>query len=356
MSNWQKLKNKLVKEISSKVEDFSSEHALLKKRKRSEINDSIKEELVVNDVQNQQKQHLVKFPEVRLSEAEKKKYVGLDCEMVGLGPSGKLSALARCSLVNFEGEKIYDSFVRPKGFVTDFRTKYSGVRSKDLRHGEAISFEECQKDVADLIRGKVLVGHALKNDLTVLMLGHNRNAIRDTAKYRPYMRCIGKGSSKWRPRALKDLTRQHLGLTIQTSEHDPGEDARCAMLLYRKARVEWERSLVERKKVNIEKSMHLSSSSTTNSSAEQSQQQQQQQQHGGLVVVSNTNDKKRINNNIINNNTNALSASRFSPATLNAEAAGESIFQQQRGLDSLSMPKKQHKGIPSKLKRQRLRR
>ena len=33
-------------------------------------------------------------------------YVGLDCEMVGLGPSGKQSALARACLVDFVGEII----------------------------------------------------------------------------------------------------------------------------------------------------------------------------------------------------------------------------------------------------------
>jgi RNA exonuclease 4 len=42
--------------------------------------------------------------------------------------------------------------------------------------------------VADLIKDKVLVGHALQNDLDVLMLSHPRTMIRDTAKYRPYMR------------------------------------------------------------------------------------------------------------------------------------------------------------------------
>jgi RNA exonuclease 4 len=151
-----------------------------------------------------------------LSEKLKANYVGLDCEMVGIGLDGKQSALARCCLVNYDGEVIYDEFVRPPGFVTDFRTKYSGVRKKDLRQGTAITLLEvgtrahlsyenslhvvyccclfvtfihqCQTRVADLIKGKVLVGHALQNDLDVLMLSHPRTMIRDTAKYRPYMR------------------------------------------------------------------------------------------------------------------------------------------------------------------------
>jgi RNA exonuclease 4 len=43
-------------------------------------------------------------------------------------------------------------------------------------------------DVAKLLNGKVLVGHALHNDLDVLMLSHPRSKIRDTATYKPLMR------------------------------------------------------------------------------------------------------------------------------------------------------------------------
>lgn len=173
-------------------------------------------------------------------------YVGLDCEMVGLGPSGRQSALARACLVDYQGDVLYDRYVRPKGFVTDFRTKYSGVRSGNLRKGEACTFEECQQEVADLIKGKVLVGHALKNDLTVLMLSHPRTQIRDTASYRPLMRCRKVGDKeKYRPNALRNLAKEQLGITIQDGEHDPGVDARTAMMLYRKCRIEWERSLSE---------------------------------------------------------------------------------------------------------------
>ena len=42
-----------------------------------------------------------------IDDREKEKYVGLDCEMVGVGSTAKKSVLARCCLVDFEGEKIY---------------------------------------------------------------------------------------------------------------------------------------------------------------------------------------------------------------------------------------------------------
>ena len=52
---------------------------------------------------------------------------------------------------------------------------------------------QCQAAVANILKDKVLVGHALKNDLDVLMLSHPRTMIRDTATYRPYMRVRADG-------------------------------------------------------------------------------------------------------------------------------------------------------------------
>lgn len=77
-----------------------------------------------------------------LSATEKQQYVALDCEMVGIGSNGKRSALARAAVVDFEGTVLYDNYVRPKSFVTDFRTKYSGIRKSDLRVGHAVTLEE----------------------------------------------------------------------------------------------------------------------------------------------------------------------------------------------------------------------
>ena len=87
------------------------------------------------------------------------------------------------------------------------------------------------------------MGHALHNDLKVLLLSHPHTHIRDTARYKFYMRPHGKKGGKFKPRALRDLTKQHLKMTIQQGEHDPSIDARCAMNLYRLQMSEWESSL-----------------------------------------------------------------------------------------------------------------
>ncbi|KAH1222869.1 RNA exonuclease 4 [Glycine max] len=190
--------------------------------------------------------------------------VAMDCEMVGVGQGNK-SALGRVTLVNKWGNVIYDEFVRPIERVVDFRTKISGIRPRDLR--KAKDFWAAQKKVAELINGRILVGHALSNDLKALLLSHPRKDIRDTSEYQPFLKCchltasstyfvfefyitnipvissnkLAFGSSS--RRALRHLAAKHLGVNIQTGEHCPIEDARAAMLLYQRNKKEWEKSI-----------------------------------------------------------------------------------------------------------------
>lgn len=60
---------------------------------------------------------------------------------------------------------IYDKFVQPQEPVVDYRTKWSGIRPEDLEG--APSFQVVQKEVADLIKGRIVVGHGLKSDFKV---------------------------------------------------------------------------------------------------------------------------------------------------------------------------------------------
>jgi RNA exonuclease 4 len=161
----------------------------------------------------------------------------MDCEMVGVGEDGDRSVLARVSIVNFHGQPILDRYVRPVEFVQDFRTHVSGIRSFHLR--EAISLKEAQKEVAKVLEGRIVVGHALSNDFDVLLLSHPRKMIRDTARYKPFKNEFGKG----RTPGLKKLAKELLGLDIQGGEHSSVEDAKAAMMIYRARRDEWEASL-----------------------------------------------------------------------------------------------------------------
>ena len=62
--------------------------------------------------------------------------LAIDCEMVGVGPRGTESAVARVALVNEEGACVYHKFVKPKLPVTDYRTAVSGIRPEDLKDGK----------------------------------------------------------------------------------------------------------------------------------------------------------------------------------------------------------------------------
>jgi RNA exonuclease 4 len=172
------------------------------------------------------------------------KYVALDCEMVGFGPTpDKDSQLARASLVNYHGERLYDAYVQPSLPVTDHRTAFSGVRAADLLPSAgALPFREVQADVAAFLRNRVLVGHYLKADLHVLGLAHPRTDVRDTA-WLPKFREAAGGRA---PR-LKDLAERVLGLSIQAGEHDSVEDARAAMMLYRAEKEAFESEARRRK-------------------------------------------------------------------------------------------------------------
>ncbi|OQR90362.1 RNA exonuclease 4 [Thraustotheca clavata] len=166
--------------------------------------------------------------------------VAMDCEMVGVGSDGARSVLARCSIVDFDGNVVYDKHVKPMERVTDFRTHVSGIRSKHLR--DAIPFTQCQQEVAEIFEDKILVGHALRNDMQALMLTHPKGMIRDTTKYRPYMRRKVNGTKLF-PKSLKNLALEVLKKTIQTGEHDSVEDARTSLELYKHAMAPWEKAI-----------------------------------------------------------------------------------------------------------------
>ena len=155
--------------------------------------------------------------------------------MVGVGPEpDRESALARISIVNFNGEQVYDSFVRPKELVTDWRTPVSGISAKNMH--EARSLEQVQADVFKILTGNILVGHAVRNDLQALLLSHPKRDIRDTARHPRFRKFAGGGSPR-----LKVLAAEVLGIEIQNGAHSSVEDARATMLLFRKEKEAFER-------------------------------------------------------------------------------------------------------------------
>ncbi len=167
--------------------------------------------------------------------ADAARYVACDAEMVGVG-AADVSALARISLTDWSGRVLYDKFVQPRGRVTNYRTWVSGIRKQDLIN--AMPFARAQREVKQMLRGKILVGHALQNDLKALEMKHPEDMIRDTARYPPLLK-RNAATGRRQPQKLKALCEQ-IGLTIQTSEHSSVEDAQASMRVFRAHKDGWD--------------------------------------------------------------------------------------------------------------------
>lgn len=77
---------------------------------------------------------------------------------------------------------------------------------------DANDFKVVQAEVDEILKGRILVGHALHHDLKVLFLNHPRRQIRDTSTYKPFRNACG-GKTP----GLKKLASQMLGVTVQVS-------------------------------------------------------------------------------------------------------------------------------------------
>jgi len=162
--------------------------------------------------------------------------------MVGVGQYGCRSALARVTIISWDYDIVLDTYVKVNEPVTDFRTFVSGIRPYDIISEKAMPLKQVQQLVKSIIRDKILVGHGLRSDLEALGLKHPWYAMRDTARYTPYMTHSTNPNAVPRSRKLRDLATDKLGILIQETgqAHCPIEDAVTALQLYKLAQNEWE--------------------------------------------------------------------------------------------------------------------
>ncbi|KAI3361376.1 hypothetical protein L3Q82_012940 [Scortum barcoo] len=190
------------------------------------------------------------------------KFLAIDCEMVGAGPKGSISQLARCSIVSYEGDVVYDRFINPPMPVTDYRTQWSGIRMRSDRLANATPYSVAQKEggkdvdreircllrrqILRLLMGKVVIGHAVHNDFKVLGYSHPSALTRDTSRI-PLLN-LKAGFAQNERASLKRLTKAIFNRDIQTGRkgHSSVEDARATMELYKVVEEEWERTLASR--------------------------------------------------------------------------------------------------------------
>ncbi|XP_029306597.1 interferon-stimulated 20 kDa exonuclease-like 2 [Cottoperca gobio] len=172
------------------------------------------------------------------------KYLAIDCEMVGTGLKGSISQLARCSLVSYDGDVVYDKFINPSVPVTDYRTRWSGIRHSDLVN--AMPYSEARKEILRLLMGKVVIGHAVHNDFKVLGYSHPGVLTRDTSRIPLLNQKAGFAANECA--SLKRLTKAIFNRDIQTGRkgHSSVEDARATMELYKVVQEEWEWNLASK--------------------------------------------------------------------------------------------------------------
>lgn len=146
-------------------------------------------------------------------------FYALDCEMVNTTIGIEI---VRVTVINHEGEEVYESKVKPYNPILDYKSKYSGITEESLRNCTKRLFD-VQLDLLKMFdKDSILIGHSLDSDLKALKIVHYN--VVDTSiiyphKYGP--------PYKW---GLKFLSEQHLQRIIQSEEgHDSKEDALASL-------------------------------------------------------------------------------------------------------------------------------
>lgn len=167
--------------------------------------------------------------------------VAIDCEMVGVGRAGTQSVLAHVAIVDFNGNILYDKYVLPEGgieAITNYRTKYSGIIPSTLAglDKRTHSFDIVKKEVRDILKNRVIVGHGLTNDFNALGFNIHNYLIWDTTQLDKYKQNHPRVPGIRQPRKLKALAFDFANNNIQRPDkdgHSPLEDARASMNLFR---------------------------------------------------------------------------------------------------------------------------
>jgi RNA exonuclease 1 len=146
----------------------------------------------------------------------------VDCEMIST--SLEKFALARVSLIDWDGNIVLDELVKPPGTVSDYLTQYSGI-TKEMMEPVTQTLAELQTKLRQVLTPRtILLGHSLDSDLRALRLSFP--FIVDTTLIYPHPKGPPQKSS------LKWLTQKYLAREIQNrgpQGHDSVEDAKACL-------------------------------------------------------------------------------------------------------------------------------
>ena len=243
-------------EESSEEEDYTH---VPTKRKRDDKEDS---ETSAQD--SDSGESITSSVEEQHSQQPFKNVVSLDCETVSCIPNSEweqkanplsgrnkkrkkhsgrkeVSVAAHCAIVGYDYKVLYNSRISTDMEVTNWR----GMNSFCFLF--APPFSEARKRILSILKDKIVVVHDAKQDMRYLQIRLNRDIpsgnIRDTAECSLLRKKANEaGVSACFPAAsLKDLAKDILKRTIhKKGPHDPVEDAKVAMELYRCVEEEWE--------------------------------------------------------------------------------------------------------------------
>uniref|UniRef100_A0A2K5ZZ44 Exonuclease domain-containing protein n=1 Tax=Mandrillus leucophaeus TaxID=9568 RepID=A0A2K5ZZ44_MANLE len=171
----------------------------------------------------------------RISQKLPQKMVAIDCEMVGTGPKGHVSSLAQCSIVNYNGDVLYDEYILSPCHIVDYRTRWSGIR---------------KHHVVNATPSRLLEGRQWW-DMPSTMTSKPFSTF--TPSPSPVTPPIAPPST-WKAdcpenatMSLKHLTKKLLNWDIQVgkSGHSSVEDAQATVELYKLVEIEWEEHLAQ---------------------------------------------------------------------------------------------------------------
>jgi len=187
------------------------------------------------------------------------KLVAVDCGMVGS------HHLRRVCIVDGHGAPLLSALVRVVDETITSCWYYflcnhplAGKKKRPRINGNGDNLDlgvpasEIREEAASLLRGKIVVGHHVEGDLTVLGLGKRGRKdeprkgrdfeVRDTATYPPFMTPCTRGNGRPRMAKLRDLAQSRLDRKIQLEGqfHCCEEDAVAALDLYKSVWHEWE--------------------------------------------------------------------------------------------------------------------
>jgi RNA exonuclease 4 len=182
--------------------------------------------------------------------------IAIDCEMMR---SNIGQVLGRVSVVNYEGETIFDTFVcYPKPInITNTDEEFSGIDWNDIDpQNGAQPFSEVQAHLVELLRDRIVIGHDIQKDLKVISMDLPSHilqlqgialrltpvtfdmTVRDTQKYSRYRQYANRGAHQ--DPSLKNLALEVLGRPIKQGRVSSVEDAIATMEVYRNAEADIE--------------------------------------------------------------------------------------------------------------------